>query len=506
MSRGRGGTSREHYQRHPRPYLQAKENYHRPDPVPHFPRGGPQHGPFAPYYYGPPHPAVPPQTPAHSFLPSCPPSANNTKDQIPPKPGESSSSVNSPSSFQYRRGEFLTGESFDAPRFPAGARSEEAAPPRSHGPPYQLRPGYNQYPRPSSSLRGRFLYSQDQWPPSVRPPRVAPDERSLQDNPHQGEGLNFSRHQRVQTDTLEARFQHLSVQQRWPNRGSDRLHRSSASNNCVNFSLAQVNITLTPDIQEQVHRALVALKPSDSIAARWLAKKLHLPKKIVNKALYSLERAQKASKQGLSPPLWTTYREHLKSDADQNSIVEGQPPHLTGEQNSDTESTSRSQSSVASSDSEDSKAAAGSRHPITDQKQLISTMSDQKELVLHYLLNSGETTALCIAKNLGFKTTKQINPTLYTLEKQGDVIKHSGVTPATWELATHRRERMERSLKAAKSAAACEVRMDVEAEAGGPALLPSAALLPTSELDRLPIQDFSMLRQDPSEKVAKTTR
>uniref|UniRef100_A0A674N8L7 Adenosine deaminase RNA specific n=1 Tax=Takifugu rubripes TaxID=31033 RepID=A0A674N8L7_TAKRU len=102
-------------------------------------------------------------------------------------------------------------------------------------------------------------------------------------------------------------------------------------------------------------------------------------------------------------------------------------------------------------------------------------MSDQKELVLHYLFNSGETTALCIAKNLGLKTTKQINPTLYTLEKQGDVIKHSGVTPATWELATHRRERMERSLKAAKSASACEVRMEVEAEAGGPAFLPSAA-------------------------------
>lgn len=333
---------------------------------------------------------------------------------------------------------------------------------------------------------------------------MPPDERSWQDNPQQGQELNFSRHQRVQTDTLEARFQHLSVQRRWPDRGSDRSHRSSAPNNCVDFSLAEVNITLTPDIQEQVHRALVALKPSDSIAARWLAKKLHLPKKIVNKALYSLERAQKASKQGLSPPLWTTYREHLKSDADQNSVVEGQPPHLTGEQNSDTESTSRSQSSVASSDSEDSKAAAGSRHPITDQKHLTSTMSDQKELVLHYLLNSGETTALCIAKNLGFKTAKQINPTLYTLEKQGDVIKHSGVTPATWELATHRRERMERSLKAAKSASACEVRMEVEAEAGGPALLPSAALLPTCELDRLPIQDYSMLRQDPSEKVAKT--
>uniref|UniRef100_A0A7N6BLI2 Adenosine deaminase RNA specific n=1 Tax=Anabas testudineus TaxID=64144 RepID=A0A7N6BLI2_ANATE len=89
-------------------------------------------------------------------------------------------------------------------------------------------------------------------------------------------------------------------------------------------------------------------------------------------------------------------------------------------------------------------------------------MSEQKELVLQYLLNSGEATALTIAKNLGLKNAKQVNPTLYALEKQGEVIKHGEVNPPTWELSTRRRERMERSLKAAQSTPADGGQMEVE--------------------------------------------
>lgn len=500
MSRGRGGASREHYQRHPRPYLQAQETHHRPDPVPHYPRGSPQHCSFPTYYYRPPAP---------SFLSSCPPSANYSQDQIPPKPGESCSSINAPNSFHYQQVEFLRGQSFEAAQFSAGAHSEEVVPGRLQSPPYQLQPGYNRYPRPSSSTRGRGLYCQDQCLPSVRHQRVPPDPRSLHDSHLQFQELNFSRQQHVQTDSLSAIFQNLRLHQRWPSRGGDRFSRYSESSSSANLSLCKDKVTLTPDIQEQIYRALVALKPSDSIPAKWLAKNLHLPKKIVNKALYTLERAQKASKQGLSPPLWSTYREQLKSDTDQNSLKEGQSSHLTAEENSDTESSSHDRSSITSSDSEDSKAASESQHPITPsshkQEHSLSTMPDQKELVLNYLLNSGETNALCIAKNLGFKTAKQVNPTLYALEKQGDVIKHGEVTPPTWELATHRRERMERSLKAARSAATSEDRMDVEnEEGGGSALLPSPTLLPTSELDRFPPQGFWMQREDHGEKVAKT--
>ncbi|CAG11855.1 unnamed protein product, partial [Tetraodon nigroviridis] len=237
-----------------------------------------------------------------------------------------------------------------------------------------------------------------------------------------------------------------------------------------------------------------------------LAKQLHLPKTIVNRALYSLERAQKAFKQGLSPPLWNACREQLESDSDQNSVVDGRSSNLTPVENSDTESSSSSSSqSWSAASSEGSKAEAESRHPIapssSDQEHSLSKMPDQKELVLNHLLNAGETTALCIAKNLGLKTAKQVNPTLYSLEKQGDVIKHGEVNPPTWELATHRRERMERSLKAAKSAATSEVRMETENEGGSSVFPPLATLLQTSNHDHLPLQDPWMPRQNHSEAV-----
>lgn len=505
MSRGRGGTSREHYQSHPRPHLQAKENYHRSDPFPHYTRGS-SHGPIPAYYYSPPRPVVPPQPPAHSFL-SCPPSGNPSKAHIPPKPGEFSCSTNVHNSFHYHQLEFLRGQCFEAPQFTAGAHHKEEVPARLQSTSSQLQPGYNQYPRPSCSPRATELYCQDQCLPSLRPSRGTSDPRHLNKNHLQDPELNpFSRQQDVQTGSLVASFHHLSLTQRCPKRGGDRIIQYSASKNSENWRLAKVNINFTPGIQEEVHRALVALNPNDRIPAKWLAKKLHLPKTIVNKALYSLERAQKAFKQGLSPPLWSASREQLESGKNQNAVVDSQSSHLKPKQDCDTESSSSQSWSVASSDSEDSKAEAEPHHPTTpsfsDQENLLSKMPDPKELVLNHLLNSGETTALCIAKNLGLKTAKQINSTLYSLEKQGDVIKHGEVTPPTWELSTHRRARMERSLKAAKSAATGEVAMEAENEGGSSVFLPSATQLPTLNLHHPPIQDRWMPRQDHNEKVA----
>uniref|UniRef100_H3C5Q5 Adenosine deaminase RNA specific n=1 Tax=Tetraodon nigroviridis TaxID=99883 RepID=H3C5Q5_TETNG len=409
--------------------------------------------------------------PARSFPSSCPPSGTHSKDLIPPTPGEFGSSINAPNFFHSQQLEFLRGQRFEAPQFTARAQSEEEVPTRLHSTSYQLQPGYNRYPRPSCGPRAVGPYCQDQCLPNVRPSRVPPDPRYIYKNHPQDPELNLGwQQQHVQTGSLVAAFQHLNLTQRWTKRGGgDRVCRYSASNSSASLRLAKVNITFTPDIQEQVHGALLALKPSDRVPAKWLAKQLHLPKTIVNRALYSLERAQKAFKQGLSPPLWNACREQLESDSDQNSVVDGRSSNLTPVENSDTESSSSSSSqSWSAASSEGSKAEAESRHPIapssSDQEHSLSKMPDQKELVLNHLLNAGETTALCIAKNLGLKTAKQVNPTLYSLEKQGDVIKHGEVNPPTWELATHRRERMERSLKAAKSAATSEVRMETENE------------------------------------------
>ncbi|KAK2844617.1 hypothetical protein Q5P01_011276 [Channa striata] len=122
-------------------------------------------------------------------------------------------------------------------------------------------------------------------------------------------------------------------------------------------------------------------------------------------------------------------------------------------------------------------------------------MAEQKELVLKYLLNIREATALNIAKNLGLKNAKQVTPTLYALEKQGDVVKNSEVNPFIWELSTHCRERMERSLKAAKSKPANQNQIEVDVRrdeiGGGSIFLPSSPLPPIPGLETLqPLEDL----------------
>lgn len=402
-------------------------------------------------------------------------------------------------------------------------------PGRVHNSSYHLQSGYSRYPKPNSSPCGRGVYGQDQYVPSVR------DSRYFHQNQFQEQNHNrFYKRQCIQTDSLSESFQRLTFYQDRPNRG-ERFDTHSVSSSSANLSCTKVNITLTPDIQDQVHRFLVALKPSESISAKLLAKKLRLPKKIVNKALYSLERSQKVFKQGLLPPEWTVYREPLRDEGDQNSTVRSPPPLLfvnsehppeakselkikTEEnlgkdknKNSDTESSSLNCSSLESSDSEESQAPARGQHPSTtsspDQELKLPTMAEQKELILKYLLNSGEATALVIAKNLSFKTAKQVNPTLYSLEKQGDVIKNGKVNPPTWELSSHRRERMERSLKAARSTPSDRGQMEVEVGGdeggGGSIFLPSSPLPTIPGLEPLSLQGNWMPEQSDIEGVGK---
>lgn len=286
------------------------------------------------------------------------------------------------------------------------------------------------------------------------------------------------------------------------------MDRASVSSGSSSRCFSEVHLSVTPDIQELV---LKALSPSESIPAKLLAKKLRLPKKIVNKALYSLERLQKASKEGLLPPEWTLYRETLGDQGNQNSKPRSSHSQRTTqklkaelelkagteqahkqpqEEDSDIECSSSSSSFESSdSDQEESQSPAKPQHeanqqPITTsptsqelQPPTMAEGKEQKELVMKYLLKAGEATALVIAKNLGLKSTKQINPTLYALEKQGEVTKNSDVTPIIWELSKHRRDRMERSLKASKGPSAESMKTEDGTGGegtGGSAFLPSA--------------------------------
>uniref|UniRef100_A0A673GQ59 Double-stranded RNA-specific adenosine deaminase-like n=1 Tax=Sinocyclocheilus rhinocerous TaxID=307959 RepID=A0A673GQ59_9TELE len=78
--------------------------------------------------------------------------------------------------------------------------------------------------------------------------------------------------------------------------------------------------------------------------------------------------------------------------------------------------------------------------------------ADSKEKILQYLYEAGTSNALVIAKNLGLRSAKQVNPTLYSMEKQGDVRRDSEVTPPTWSLSVHRQEKMNRQRKATATA------------------------------------------------------
>ncbi|XP_056142388.1 double-stranded RNA-specific adenosine deaminase isoform X2 [Lampris incognitus] len=139
----------------------------------------------------------------------------------------------------------------------------------------------------------------------------------------------------------------------------------------------------------------------------------------------------------------------------------------------------------------------------TSQDLKTITMTEQKEKILQYLLQSGKATSLVIAKNLGFKNAKQVSPTLYFLEKQGEVTKNSEVNPPTWELSNHRREKMERSVKALQGlAAAASSQMEVGAvgeETGAESvLLPS--ILPSPGLKPHPPQESWQPQESPSEE------
>ncbi|XP_058503179.1 double-stranded RNA-specific adenosine deaminase [Solea solea] len=534
MSRGRGGPPKEQYHRYPAPHLQVEENT-RPGLASLYPRAVPQQTQSSNYYNNP---VASTQHPFTSVIPSAPPIPSHIKADHQSVAFDRSHNQNHspgliPHSFQSKQVEFLLGHISEAPQFRASPRGGGGRPTSSS---YQSQSGHISYPNPTNSPWNRGRYSQDQsfvYPPIVGPTRGPQGSRHPNLNQLHDQSYNqySGRQWRNQTDSLSDRFQSLSLHRDRPNKGESFGRQPSSS---TSSSFSKINITLTPAHQDQVHRALAALRPNESISAKLLAKKLRLPKKIVNKALYSLESSQKASKQGLLPPEWTLYREPLTCQGNQNSLLQsplcGQSVSLeqplipkfkaelkteaaenreqAKEEDSDTESSFSYSSSLESSESDGFQTLSKGqhrekKHPSStnspDQESQIPIMTDQKEQVLQYLLNSKEASALVIAKNLGLRNSKHVNPTLYALEKQGDVSKNSDVNPPTWELSTHRRERMERNLKATQSTQAEKSRMEVEVIkeeiVGGSNFLPSSPLPPVVGPEPVALPAAWMLKQ-----------
>ncbi|NXK68119.1 DSRAD deaminase, partial [Sylvietta virens] len=173
------------------------------------------------------------------------------------------------------------------------------------------------------------------------------------------------------------------------------------------------------DYEQEILTIFRQLGEGRTCTANDLARKLKTQKKEVNRVLYKLLREGKLHKGGETPPLWRI--------ASPSSGRERSPTdHSASFTDPACESRGGEQNTVGSGDTE---------------------MAETKEKICNYLFSVVETTALNLAKNIGFSRAKDVNAFLSALEKLGDVQKQNA-TPPRWSLTNRKREKMQMRLKA----------------------------------------------------------
>ncbi|MCI4374778.1 hypothetical protein PGIGA_G00010020 [Pangasianodon gigas] len=483
MSRGRGGHSKE-YQRFSLPSHQSKSSQ----------------GFFSQTY--PAHPRTP-QVPSPSaslgrfqhpppYSSTGPPGASPSGSSLPPNPF--TSQFPGPSQVQAQRSTsnreacgddaadfrqqqilFLRGQSAEAPKFVPLQSSHLGSPP-------QRQTGYYNSPKSSSYVRrGGYIRGRPSWEKGFNT-RYHPGPKSGWEQHHlRSQNNQYQCDSRVDFDAtgLSSAFHALSVE----NVGTVSSSGSSGSKASYSLPSRRYSLQLTPEIQKEVLSSLASLQPGETIQARVLAKRLRLPKKIVNQALYTLSNLNQAVRVEGTPPLWRLCKEgdtesshwrtqfRAKTDkkfAQDTSIKQNQD--ISQEVKPDSNFTSATSiateaSSDSSEESEDSEKEsssevldsdqAGDTFSSTEKESGLSTTmeaKDSKEQILQYLHETGQANALMIAKNLGLRNAKQVNPTLYAMEKHGDLSRNSGSMSPAWALSAHQREKMDRQRKAAVAA------------------------------------------------------
>ncbi|XP_070124213.1 double-stranded RNA-specific adenosine deaminase isoform X25 [Equus przewalskii] len=175
--------------------------------------------------------------------------------------------------------------------------------------------------------------------------------------------------------------------------------------------------------QDQEQRILEELEEGNLTTARALAVKLEVPKKEINRALYSLAKKGKLHQEAGTPPLWRLavsgqpWNQHSPVRADICS---------RGAPNSDP--SWEAEDSIPTSDLEDPP------EPFD--------MAEIKEKICDYLFNVSNSSALNLAKNIGLTKARDVNAVLIDLEMQGDVYRQ-GTTPPIWYLTDKKRERIQ---------------------------------------------------------------
>lgn len=182
-------------------------------------------------------------------------------------------------------------------------------------------------------------------------------------------------------------------------------------------------LSISQDQEKRILEILKELGEGKDTTALELAKKLRIPKREVNQALYSLAKKGKLRKKLGTPPLWSIA---VSVQAwSQPSKVAKPDIHSQGAPNS--EPNLESEENNPTSDLEDPP------EPFD--------MAEIKEKICDYLFNVSNCSALSLAKNIGFTRARDVNAVLSDMEKQGDVYRQGAIP--TWYLTDKKRERMQ---------------------------------------------------------------
>ncbi|NXW88160.1 DSRAD deaminase, partial [Alopecoenas beccarii] len=159
--------------------------------------------------------------------------------------------------------------------------------------------------------------------------------------------------------------------------------------------------------EEEILTIFRQLRDGETRTVHDLARRLKTQKKEVNRVLYKLLREGKLRRTEETPPLWSIAR---PSAGRERSPAERR----------------------------EERGARSDANP---------AMAETKDKICSYLFSVEETTALNLAKNIGFSRAKDVNAFLSALEKLGDVHKQN-TNPPRWALTDRKRERMQMKLKA----------------------------------------------------------
>ncbi|XP_004388614.2 double-stranded RNA-specific adenosine deaminase isoform X1 [Trichechus manatus latirostris] len=255
---------------------------------------------------------------------------------------------------------------------------------------------------PEVPLTGKQTPSPPVFLPGLQPRFPGPPARD-----RQLQIWNIPRGVSLGSQGLQRGFQHPS-----PWRGVDRL----------TSRFQELNIS--QDQEKRILKLLEELEEGKTTTAYDLAKKLGVPKKEINRVLYSLEKKGKLHHEAGNPPLWRI----------------AVPVHAAKQQSKAVRADSHRQAAPRSDPSletEDRNPASG-----LEDCPVLFDMAEIKEKICDHLFHVSNSSALNLAKNIGLTKARDVNAVLIDLERQGDVYRQ-GATPPIWYLTDKKRERMQ---------------------------------------------------------------